>query len=185
MPRHPVPLFVPVSGERAPAAVAGRRALARPGSQPPHAEQDHPGEREAGPDQCMRDHTRHRSRRCRGSASRSERRSDEDRRDDQRQHSDSNEGVHRPRNTLSSNSSAADYPGASTSFHLVKRRSRNRFITTRNAKGPRIAPGPFAASVDQMSMRVKRLSAPYWKTPMVASVGSPCSSKVIGPEKPS
>ena len=31
-------------------------------------------------------------------------------------------------------------------------------------------------------MRVCMLSAPYWKMPIVASVGSPFSSNVTGPE---
>ena len=54
-----------------------------------------------------------------------------------------------------------------------------------NAKGPRPKPGPFVQIRNYSEMRVYLLSAPYWKMPIVASVGSPFSSNVIGPELPS
>ncbi len=51
-------------------------------------------------------------------------------------------------------------------------------------RGPRIAPGPSLCARDaqRVSTRVYMLSAPYWKMPIDASVGSPASLKVTGPE---
>ncbi len=50
-------------------------------------------------------------------------------------------------------------------------------------KGPGSLRGPFARAVRQrVSTRVCVLSAPYWKMPIDACVGSPFSSNVTGPE---
>lgn len=68
---------------------------------------------------------------------------------------------------------------------VVRGGAQGRYACPGNAKGPRPKPGPFVQIRNYSEMRVYLLSAPYWKTPIVASVGSPFSSNVIGPELPS